>query len=345
MGRRTATETLSKLVVAFLKQRTWTQRQLEAECAVTARTVRKCLFDLVAAGMPLERSEEPPHVYWAVPATWPPRGGRGLEHIDGEAVARLVARLPRSSEREAVLAKLVVPAFGSDLAPNPVEDRARGAVLATLEDAARQGVPVLMAYHSASRRADSVRVASVQRIVYGDRPRFVAHCHTSAQLKWFRVDRVHSATLDAHQPFVRTDAAELAQFLRESMDGFHAGGRSVTCELWLRAAEARWVIDHMPYERDTALVSFDSSGAHVVLRTAALDVLARYLVGLGDAARVVAPAELERRVVELAQASLRVHDAPAHARSARPLRATRGARPELGATATSERATARRKNG
>lgn len=344
MGRRTATETLSRLVVAFLKQRTWTQKQLEAECAVTARTVRKCLFDLLAAGMPLERSDEPPHVYWAVPSSWPPRGGRGLESVDGEAVARLVARLPRSSEREAVLAKLVVPAFGSSLPANQAEDRARGAVLATLEDAARRGAAVRMGYYSASRRADSTRVASVQRVVYGDRPRFVAHCHSSSQLKWFRVDRVHGAAIDTGEPFVRVEEGELTRFLRDSMDGYHAGGESLTCELWLRAAESRWVLDHMPYERGTAIVSFTSDGAHVVLRTAALDVLARYLVGLGDAARALGPPKLTQRVVELAQASLRAHDAPAHARSPRPLRSTRGARVTPLTSEGSETAQARRKD-
>lgn len=306
MGRRTGTETIAHLVVAFLQQATWRQKELEGICGVGARPIRRALLDLAAAGVPLEREEDSPHVFWSVPAGWPGQGARagGLDGLDVSAVARLVARLPRSQARERALAKLVAPAFGLAAVPNVQEDRVRDQILHVLEDGVRQRVPVLMGYYSASRDADSVRTASVQRIVYGDHPRFIAHCHTSSRLKWFRADRVKSARLEAAGAFQAVEDAEVMAFVRESMDGFRSDTAAMTCELVIRPREARWALPHMPYDPQSALVTSTPEGAHVVLRTAALEVLARYLVGLGNAVRVIAPERLRELVVGLARGAL-----------------------------------------
>ncbi|HQY60365.1 MAG TPA: WYL domain-containing protein [Polyangiaceae bacterium] len=309
MGRRTGTETIAKLFVAFLQQATWSQKDLERRCDIGVRAVRKALLDLQDAGVPLEREEDPPHVYWSVPRDWPAPGARlgALEGLESDTVARLIARLPRSREREAVLAKLMPPVLGRSTPAthsNTAEERVREAVFRALEQGLRDRVALTMGYFSAVSGRDSLRTVSVQHLAYGDRPRFVAHCHTTDSLRWFRADRVHSAKLEPGAAYRAVEAAVLEPFVAESMDGFRGGGEAVTCEVVIRAAEARWALSHMPYEPKSAVVTAGPEGSRVLLRTAGLEVLARYLVGLGAAARVVSPPELRERVVELAREAL-----------------------------------------
>lgn len=308
MGRRTGTETIAKLFVAFLQQATWTQKDLERRCGVGVRAIRKALLDLQDAGVPLEREEDLPQVYWSVPRDWPAPGARlaGIEGIEADTIARLVARLPKSREREAVLAKLVPPVLGATAAmkPNAAEERVREQVFGALEQGLRERAPVRMGYFSAQSGRDSLRTVSVQHIAYGDRPRFVAHCHSTDSLRWFRADRVRSVKLEPTGAYRLVDSAALAAFIKESMDGFRGGGSAVICEVVIRADEARWALPHMPYEPESAIVTLEPDGSRVVLRTAGMEVLARYLVGLGEAARVVSPPELRDRVRALARGAL-----------------------------------------
>jgi predicted DNA-binding transcriptional regulator YafY len=322
MGRRTGTETIAKLFVAFLQQATWTQKDLERRCGVGVRAIRKALLDLQEAGVPLEREEDTPQVYWSVPRDWPAPGARlsGIEGVEADTVARLVARLPKSREREAVLAKLVPPVLGTSpsatgagaivLKPNAAEERVREQVFSALERGLAERVPVRMGYFSAKSGRDSLRTVSVQHIAYGDRPRFVGYCHSTDSLRWFRADRVRTAKLET-SPYRAVEPAALAAFVAESMDGFRGGGAAVTCEVVIRANEARWALPHMPYEPESALVTHEPDCSRVVLRTAGLEVLARYLVGLGEAARVVSPPELRDRVRALAEGALAANGGPA----------------------------------
>ncbi len=339
MGRRTGTETIAKLFVAFLQQATWSQKDLERRCGIGVRALRKALLDLASAGVPLEREEDPPHVYWSVPRDWPAPGARlgAIEGVEGDTVARLIARLPKSRERELVLAKLMPPVLGPTTLPpaNATEERVREAVFQALERGLRERVPVTMGYSSAQSGRDSLRTVSVQHLAYGDRPRFVAHCHTTDSLRWFRADRVHSAKIEPGAGYRAVEAAVLGPFVAESMDGFRGGGAAVTCEVVIRAAEARWALSHMPYEPKSAVVTPGPEGSRVLLRTAGLEVLARYLVGLGAAARVVSPPELRERVVALAREALASNEVgaeePSQAADARlnggPVRPIRRARP------------------
>lgn len=324
MGRRSATETVAKLIVAFLQRATWRQKDLEVECGVGARSVRKALIELSLAGVPLEREEEFPHVFWSVPSAWPGGRSRGIEREDLARVARLVARLPRSRERELALAKLVTPALCGSVTPNSQHDPVREHVLQVLEDGVQSRTPVRMAYYSASRGVDSVRTTSVQRIAYGDFPRFVGFCHDSERLKWFRADRVKSARLEAAATFHSCREDELDAFLRESMDGFRSGEGVVTCEFVVRTPEARWALALMPVDPAAALVTPVENGSDVVLRTSATEVLARFLVGLGGAARVIGPASLRDRVVALAGESLLANGVDVlNTGSAKPIRSAR----------------------
>ena len=74
MNRRSEADTPARLLVAFLRQRTWSQAELAREVGIEVRAVRRRLNELRAAGVPLEDDEDRPHVYWSVPKRWFPGG-------------------------------------------------------------------------------------------------------------------------------------------------------------------------------------------------------------------------------------------------------------------------------
>jgi predicted ArsR family transcriptional regulator len=87
MSTRSPTETITLLLQAFLRQRTWAQAALARDLGLSVRTVRQHLFELEAAGVPLEREEEPPSVWWSVPRGWFP-GGAFVAASEARQIAR-----------------------------------------------------------------------------------------------------------------------------------------------------------------------------------------------------------------------------------------------------------------
>jgi hypothetical protein len=95
MGRRTATETVTKLIVAFLRNPSWSQKDLERHCDVGPKAIRQRLLELQEAGILLEREEDHPHVHWVAPKDWFPAdaavaGMKGEERRDEQI--RILAR-------------------------------------------------------------------------------------------------------------------------------------------------------------------------------------------------------------------------------------------------------------
>lgn len=72
MGQRGTTETVIGIYQAFLARRTWKQAELARELGVSTEAVRRVLLELLEKGMPLERQEDPPQVFWSVPKSWFP---------------------------------------------------------------------------------------------------------------------------------------------------------------------------------------------------------------------------------------------------------------------------------
>lgn len=319
MGRRSNTETLAKLLVAFLEQRTWKQRDLERRCGVGARAVRIRILDLIQAGVPIEREEDHPHVYYSVRAGWFPERGTGIEHLDFPRVARMLGRLPRTPARDRLLTRLVTTAFGSPSAPNAevadIDDR----TLDVLEDGARRRVPVRIGYYTASRGEPGLRTVSVQRIVYGAPLRLVGYCHRANSLKWFRGDRVTSPELDSGATFMEVAARDVDSLIASSLNGYSEPGDALSCAFVLRPRESHWVLRNLPRGAQ-ATASEDAAGVRVSLRTTGLEVLARYLTGLGSIVHSIEPEKLRRRVQQIALEAVAASGARLTKHSARPIR-------------------------
>jgi predicted DNA-binding transcriptional regulator YafY len=298
MGSRAPVETVARVIVALMRQRTWTQAALAREVGVQPRAVRVVLERLAEAGVPLHREEEHPHVYWSVPRTWVP-AGVVLQRDLVAMMARLLARGPKTRERERVLEILL----SNGIEP-PVRSTAevRGAedVLASLEDSIRERAPVTIDYYTAARGDQGTRTVSVHRVLHGDDARFLATCHRSESLKWFRLDRVTRARIEGAEPYRDALEDEIEAFIATSVGGFRAPGPASEHSFSVRAPEARWVARNLPAGLRSEA---DGGGIRVRARAAAVDVVARFVVGLGGAAHCETD-ELRDRVAELARAAL-----------------------------------------
>lgn len=306
MGRHSGTETAFVLVLAFMRQRTWKQADLARETGLQTKSLRVRLDEL-AEHIPLEREEDHPHVYWSVPPKWMPHG---LE-LTPEEVAdllRVLQRLPKSKLRTHLLNRVLQgtaqrqsrtdrpPAVLVPSLP-PEEER----WLATIEDAANARVALTILYKSAKEQPAEQRVVSPQRLLVGPPGRLLAECHRSGKLKWFRLVRMKSVTLLGRAEFRPRDAREVETALRLSINGFRSEGAGVDIAFHVRNPEARWAADNLP-----TLLAHEPAedGIRVFGHTAALPIVARFVVGLGAAARVESSGPLRDLVCELARASL-----------------------------------------
>jgi predicted DNA-binding transcriptional regulator YafY len=302
VGSRSSTETVVAILKAFLDQRTWKQAELARLVDVSPAAVHKRLCELQACGVPLTSEKDHPHVYWSVPKSWYP-GGVLFSSEQIVQIFRQLSRLPASRARNQLVDSLLkyLPARNASDALIPAETSAREQQhLPTLEDAAERRVPLRFRYFSAKRGSESVRHASVQRIVLGPPARFVAICHRSDTLKWFRVENVSDCSLDDTEHFRDADPKLIDAHLRASLDGFHEGGKAESHAFFVSDPDARWVARNLLDDMHCEEVP---GGIRVTVETAALQRLARFVVGLGSSAKPLTAA-LERAVVTLASGAL-----------------------------------------
>ncbi len=307
MGRLSGTETALALVVAFIEKDTWTQADLARRLDVGVAALRKRLHELIEAGVPLEREEDAPHVYWSVPKNWIPSGVR-LDPSDVAELLRLLARLPSSALRNRLASRVLqgtaharprttepppavlVPAL------DPHEER----WLSIVEDTSRASEVLSLNYLSTSGGGMQRRQVSPHRVVVGPPARFLATCHRDGELKWFRVDRILRADSAGKTDYRTRSTDELDDAVRFSVNGFRSGGALTRVAFHVRDPEARWVQGNLPQPLTSDPVR---GGIRVHGETAAVIQVARFVVGLGGAAVPETP-ELRAVVRDLAEAAL-----------------------------------------
>jgi predicted DNA-binding transcriptional regulator YafY len=249
---------------------------------MTVPALRKRLLELQGP-LRLVPEDDHPHVYWSVPKDFFP-GGLLVKREEVPELLRLLARLPKSAARNRMIGAIVerIPQASSEAVPidapeiSPREEQH----LSVIEDAARKGVALRFRYYTASRGAEGLRHASVHRVFPGPPARFVATCHRARTLKWFRVDNVGDAALDAHERVQAAKDAALDAFLAESLDGFHEGGPAQEIAFFVREPEARWVARNLM----SGMNAEDRPGGiRVTVSTSSIGRVARWVVSLGDA--------------------------------------------------------------
>ena len=308
MGRRGATETLARVLLAFLEDRTWRQADLARHVGVERKQLVRVLDDLTRAGFHIQREEDHPNVFWSVPMHWFP-GGVAFSGEDVSDLVRVLQLAPRSKKRDRLLSWISACATGMVSSERHLVTRALSPAeetnLPVLQQSTEQKIAVKAQYHTLSRGDIAWRFLSVHRIQL-DRGRFVATCHRDDRLKWFRLDGVIAAELSHQEPFRNTEPEAVDRLLKESVDGYHSGARAVRCTFRVNLQDARWVRTQLQLPCEIKV-----EGGEMVFTavTAGLQSLARFLVGLGRAARVDTP-ELRRLVLELARGALAMHEDP-----------------------------------
>jgi predicted DNA-binding transcriptional regulator YafY len=180
--------------------------------------------------MPLDREDEPPHVYWSVPKGWFP-GSVLFKSEEIPELLRQLRRVPHGQGRARLLALVLerLPSPASTPASptvvvtreaSPQEDR----YLEVVEDAANRRTTLHMRYLTAGRVDEGMRQASVHRVLLGPPARFAATCHRDGKLKTFRVDGILDARLEPQEPFRAADDEVLDAYVKGSLDGFHDSG-------------------------------------------------------------------------------------------------------------------------
>jgi predicted DNA-binding transcriptional regulator YafY len=289
MGKRSAAATPAGIMLAFHECTRWRQADLARKLEVTTDTLVRALRVLSDEGMPLIRDDsDKPHVWWRVPKSWAPSGIL-FAREQTPALLRALARSPRTRERDALLAHAARSARTADEAgalETPAFSIMEEEWLSVFEDAAKRGLTLGMRYYSTNAGKIEWRHVSVQRVVTGPPSRFIAVCHRSGTLKWFRVENVSHARPDADVPYRRHGQESVRAFHRESVDGFHGAGAPVDCAFVVREPEARWVrvnlLAGMSVDPDEPI----SDGVRVRCSTSGVLRVARFVVSLGGAARV-----------------------------------------------------------
>jgi predicted DNA-binding transcriptional regulator YafY len=306
MGQRSRTASVAAVMAAFFTRRRWTQADLARTVKLSTEALRIVLRDIEDSGIPLKSEKDPPHVYWWIRRDWFPGGVLFKSELVPQLVNHL-SRLPKSKVRDALLAEVLdqLPAKGKLTAKAPVVSRraseAEEDYLGVIEDGAARKQPVLMKYVTASKGGKvGDRYASVHVVDVGPPVRFVATCHRSGDLRWFRVDGVLRARVDTNQKFRDCSAEEVEAFRTSSLDGYRDQGAAVACVFFVREPESSWVAINLLEGMHAESVH---GGIRVTSETAAVVRLARFVVSLGEAARPETPV-LARAVAAIARGAL-----------------------------------------
>lgn len=325
MGSRSASSTALRILAAFMETRTWRQAELADHLGLTPETVRRHLLALCEEDVPFERQAEGSQVYWSAPSQWIP-GGVVLDSDWLETLLRLLARTPSCRARDELVRKLTRAMPYADVWRRHLEVVLPGSNdahewLDGIEDGAARHLAQAIQYHSLSRGEVEWRTLSVQRVVRSER--FIAYCHRSAALRWFRLDCVlHVRPAAAGVAYHRAPDEEVEHLVRTSVSGFTAAEPLRELTFVVHAPAHRWVVRNMPIEEFTAVAH--GPDVRITVRTSALEPIARFVLGLGGAATPETPA-LREAVAQLAHAALaRLHEANVSTETFEQSRITKG---------------------
>ena len=306
MGKRGASETLTSILHAFMRQPTWTQADLARAVGVQVPALKKQLENLETTGFPLEREFDHPHVYWSVPKSWFP-GGVIYIGEDIESLLRTLARAPSTKERDRLIeaaarclgqpSRVAIAAKSIRTRPVP---RSEDSAQRLVEDSARKAVVVRCRYYTQHSGSERWRDLSVQRVYEGAPTRFVAWFHEAERLKWYRVDGVLDAELSDSERYAVSSEQEVDDFVAHSVAGYFEAERPGLVCFDVREPEARWVVKNLP---EGMRAEVRGTGVRVSAKTAAITTVARFVVGLGGAAIPITPS-LSYAVRGLAEGAL-----------------------------------------
>ena len=287
MGTRDNYESVTRAIQAFASQHTWQQAELARRVGIGTPALRRLLLNLMESGMPLEKDDEHPHVYWSVPRHWFP-GGVFFDVEDWEVLVHAVLRIGDDVRRAKLLGRLLsgrtamgkvqdgVERLNQSVMGAPLTSEEQGTIL-LIEQSLLLNRPLSINYYSTSAGRLRWRVVTPQRLIVEPHRRLVAYCHDNQELRWFRVDNIQRALLAEERIATAVPPEDVERYIASSPDGFHDGSNQELA-FTVKQPTASWIAGNllpgMRIERE------DRGVLRVVTRGGAL-VVARFIVGLG----------------------------------------------------------------
>ncbi len=283
MGKRSGTETVLGILDAFGTRRRWRQAELARHVGVERAALRRHMTE-IAARFPLSSVKDHPDVFWEMASGWHPAGIL-LRRQDAAALVRVLARSPRCGERDLLLKRLLerqpnVPSPSHVEAPRLSAEE--DLLLGVVEDAATKRVALKMKYFSQRSGDACERHVSIARVLPGPPSRFLAVCHRSGELRYFRVSNLARASLDSVEAFREANGREVDKRLRESVDGWFEPA-SGEVSFVVRSPESRWVARNLVAGMRGE--SLPDGSVRILASGSGLAAVARFVVGLGAAAQ------------------------------------------------------------
>lgn len=307
VGSRSANETAVRIFQAFLRKGTWSQAALAREVGIQPPQLKRLLEGMERDSvLPLERDEEHPHVNWSVPEGWFP-GGVFYQGTEVETLLRLLARSPKSKERDRLIAianqcldgRRDLGVMLTEVVRTTQPSASETANQVWVERSAVEKKPLHARYYS-TRGNEGWRHISVQRVTPGPPVRFIGVCHRSKELRWFRVENVLEGSLDGKVTYLAAPAQKVEEMLGASLDGFFETGPTREHVFFVDDPDARWVGKNLLEGMRAEPVR---GGLRVRISTAALPIVARFVAGLGSSAKAETE-ELKAAVVALAEGAI-----------------------------------------
>lgn len=296
MGRRSATETVGRVLTTLLEERRIQQSELARRVGIGGDTARRVLGELKRSGVPVVSEAEGRAVVWSVPEGWFPNGVV-FEGESASTLLRLLLRLPPSRERDSMIervtdaassARAVRAVKSAIVAPTAVGESEDW--LSELERSAIGRYAVRVRYRAANEEQAEWRLCSVQRVVT-ERPAFaLVWSHKSQALRHYRPERVSKVLRAEDVAFVERPEAEVSAAIAESVNAFR-GGVLGELSFVVREAHWGWAKDNLPAR--PLRTEPVPGGTRVVMRNRGGDVLVRWLTGMADRVVIETPSVRE----------------------------------------------------
>ncbi|MDP3273893.1 MAG: WYL domain-containing protein [Deltaproteobacteria bacterium] len=285
MGRKSATATVGRVMVQLLEHRVIQQSELAKHAGVTTETLRRVGDELIESGFKLTRELDGRAMVWSVAEGWFP-SGVVFAGEDAKRLLRLLLRLRKSSERDAMIERLTLASESDrevraarESLSGPDEAKGVGDWLNKLSRVAAEQRTVRIYYASSKSGEARWRVCSVQRVAEGRTAYAIVWDHDKNELNNYRPERVQGMDELRATAYVRRPVAELDAHQKTGINGYRKGPEQeltvvVHGEVW------GWVKDNLPVapERTEPL----SWGTRIVIKTRGAESIERWLVGLAE---------------------------------------------------------------
>ena len=315
-------ERLLRIVDLLSGPRRWKISELKEHLGVTERTIYRDLVRLENARVPVSRDE----LGYSLPRTCAvpvnltreerallatALGSSGLQGIPslGKRSAKLLAKLA-GTRSEAPTIQIGGPERIGFVEADVFE---------ALERAIDKSHTVRIEYVSLSGRSRRWRSVDPWRLLHRDGAWYLAAwCHDNREPRFFRLDRIRGARPSGVQ-FIPPELSALSGLLDKSWSIFR--GDELNRIVIHFSADFAPLLESSQHHEGERVRKLSSGEIEYAVELSHIDEIARWILGFGGAAKVIEPARLRDRVVEIAQGALSVHASrrgPKQARSSSP---------------------------